>query len=74
MPQCRRMAYPSQHQCRARYIIFDDFMILKPICICLKHVYVLWKGALVVSGVVLARQCQGKFRSAQVILKESYYP
>ena len=72
--RCRRITYPSQHQCRARYMIFDGFMILKPICICFKRVYVLWKGALVVFGVVLAQRCQRRFRPARVVLKESYYP
>ena len=38
MPLCHRVAYPGQHQCQARYIIFDGFMILKPICICFKCV------------------------------------
>ena len=41
MPQYDRLAYPSQHQCRALYMIFYGFTILKLIrimfltCICI---------------------------------------
>ena len=31
MSRCRHVAYPSQHQCRALYMIFYGFTILKPI-------------------------------------------
>ena len=75
MPRCRRVAYPSQHQCRAQYMIFDGFMILKTICIYFKCVPIcIIEGALIISGVTLARQCHRMFRPVRVVLKESYYP
>ena len=28
MPQCHRVAYPGQYQCRVLYMIFDGFTII----------------------------------------------
>ena len=65
MPRYRRVAYPGQHQCRACYMIFDDFKILKS-CMYFfkKHIYIYclkehW-WSLVSPWLGVARECLGQ--------------
>ena len=71
MLRCCRVAYLGQHLCRAQYLIFYGFTILKPMHIVFfQRVYVLLKGTLVVSSIALARRCQRRFRPTRDVLKK----
>ena len=53
-----RVTYPGQHQCRAQYMIFSAFVISKTYMYYIfQPVYVLLKGTLMVSSVILAQHC-----------------
>ena len=72
MPQCHRMAYSNQHQCRALYMIFDGFTILMYYVL---KVYMYYGKehwwSLVLPWPSVAKKGLGQ---SGMFLKESYYP
>ena len=69
MPRYHRVAYPGQHQWAGLVCYIRWFYYIKFISNVL-WVYVLWYRILVVSGVILARRFQEKFRPAWIVFKK----